>query len=160
MIHAKEKGKSARRILLIDEIISVKHGSLTPETFRSVEWDPISDSFKFDMNSHLLKKVAKNKGTTIEEVVEEISRRENILGWMAKRDIRDFVQVREIINEYYKNPEKILKQVGSIEPLKTTEPIVETKVREEEKKTEEKKERKLEKIPVSNVFGYKIVSEK
>ena len=162
MLHAKERGKSARRILLVDEIISVGHDTNMPETFRSVEWDPKDDSFKFDKNSSLLKKIAQNKGTTVEEILEEITRRKCILEWMVKSDIKDFVDVRKIINEYYKSPEKILKQIGAITPLKETELAVREEIPEkkEGKKPEKEKEKKPVKVSVSDVFGYKIVSEK
>ena len=158
MIHAKEIGKSARRIQLIDEIISVKHETSTPETFRSVEWDPKDDSFKFDKNSFLLKKIAQNKGTTVENAIEEITKRKSILEWMAKNDIKDFVDVRKLINEYYKSPDKVLNQIGTISNL-TEEPMIKKEVKED-KKPEEKKEKKAIKVGISEVFGYKIVSEK
>jgi flagellar protein FlaI len=162
MIHAKERGKSARRILLVDEIISIGHGADMPETFRSVEWDPKDDSFKFEKNSILLKKIAQNKGATIEEILEDITRRKCILEWMVKNDIKDFVEVRKIINDYYKSPKKIMKQIGTITPLKETELAVRKKISEEEKKEkpEEEKEKKAVKASVVNLFGYKIVSEK
>jgi len=172
MIHAKERGKSARRIQLIDEIISVNPESGIPETFRSVEWDPKDDSFKFDKNSFLLKKIAQNKGTTVEKIIEEVTRRKSILEWMAKNNITDFIEVREIINEYYKNPNKILNQIGTISKL-TEEPIIEKENKEEEKteekeeketkeeeKSEEKEEKKPIKVGISDIFGYKVVSEK
>jgi flagellar protein FlaI len=158
MIHAKEIGKSARRIQLIDEIISVKHETSTPETFRSVEWNPKDDSFKFDKNSFLLKKIAQNKGTTVENAIEEITKRKSILEWMAKNDIKDFVDVRKLINEYYKSPDKVLNQIGTISNL-TEEPMIKKEVKED-KKPEEKKEKKAIKVGISEVFGYKIVSEK
>jgi flagellar protein FlaI len=158
MIHAKEKGKSARRIQLIDEIISVKQETGTPETFRSAEWDPKDDSFKFDPNSFLLKKIALSKGTTVEGIVEEITKRKSILEWMVKNGIKDFVEVRKTINEYYKNPNKILNQIGTISKL-AEEPIIEKETKEE-KKPEEKKEKKTIKVGISDILGYKIVSEK
>jgi len=154
MIHAKEKGKSARRIQSVDEIVSVEHESSTPETFRSVEWDPKDDSFRFDKNSFLLKKIAQNKGTTIDNIIEEIKKRKSILEWMTRNDIKDFVEVREIINEYYKNPEKIMKQIGTVRPLEETIAMAKTE------KPEEKKEKKAIKVGISDIFGYKVVSEK
>ena len=158
MVYAKERGKSARRIQLVDEIISIEHESFTPEVFRSVEWNPKDDSFKFNEDSFLLKKIAGNKGTTVESIIEEITKRKAILEWMAKNDIKDFVKVREIINEYYKNPEKIMKQIGTVTSLKETVPIAKKEVSEE--KTEEKKEKKAIKVSISDIFGYKLVSEK
>ncbi len=166
MIHAKERGKSARRIQLVDEIMSVEHESLTPEIFRSVDWDPKDDTFRFDKNSFLLKKIAQNKGTTVETIIEEITKRKSILEWMAKNDIKDFVEVRKIINEYYKSPEKIMKQIGTVTPLEETVPIPKKEVSEEkpetkeEKKIEKKREKKTIKINISNILGYKVVSEK
>jgi len=158
MVYAKERGKSARRIQLVDEIISIEHESFTPEVFRSVEWNPKDDSFKFNEDSFLLKKIAGNKGTTVESIIKEITKRKAILEWMAKNDIKDFVKVREIINEYYKNPEKIMKQIGTVTSLKETVPIAKKEVSEE--KTEEKKEKKAIKVSISDIFGYKLVSEK
>lgn len=165
MVYAKEKGKSARRIQLVDEIMSVEHETSTPETFRSVEWDPKEDSFVFDKNSSLLKKIAQNKGATVENAIEEITRRKSVLEWMVKNDIKDFVKVRETINEYYKNPDKIMKQVGTVTALEETIPIVrkeevEESETKEDKKPEKKKEKKQVKVGVSSIFGFKEVSEK
>ncbi len=154
MVHAKERGKSARRIQLVDEIISVEHESFTPEVFRSVEWDPKSDSFKFNKDSHLLKKIAQNKGINVESIIEEITKRKSILEWMVKTGKKDFVEVRKTINEYYKNPKKIMKQLGTVTSLEKALPIV------KEEKTKEKKEKKALKVGVSDIFGYKVVSEK
>jgi len=157
MVHAKEKGKSARRIKEVDEMISVDPYTFEAKTFRVVEWDPKTDTFKFDKNSHLLKKIAHNRGITLEQVLDEIERRKRILEWMLERGIKDYVEVCKIINEYYKNPEKILSKIG---PFKK-EIEKEKEVKEMEKR-EEKKEKKEEprKIPMSEIFGFKIVLEK
>ncbi len=187
MIHAKEKGKSARRIKEVDEIISVDQATLDAETFRTIEWDPKHDTYTFNKNSHLLKKIAHNKGTTIEEVWKEIARRAAILEWMHKNGIEDYIDVCKTINEYYKNPEKILKKVGSIKPLPepsktgTTKIKIEKKEAEEriikeekqeetEKETpeepieeeskEEKKEKRTELEDIETLFGFKIVAGK
>ena len=110
-----------------------------------------------DKNSHLLKKIAHNRGITLEQVLDEIERRKRILEWMLERGIKDYVEVCKIINEYYKNPEKILSKIG---PFKK-EIEKEKEVKEMEKR-EEKKEKKEEprKIPMSEIFGFKIVLEK
>jgi flagellar protein FlaI len=156
MIHAKEKGKSARRIKEMDEIISVKQETAEAETFRSVEWNPSDDTFVFNKDSHLLKKIVLNKGTTIEEAIEEINRRKAVLDWMIKNNIRDYVEVDKVINEYYKNPEKIMKQVGTVTPKEEPKPVEEVK----KEKIEIKEETKPKKIPIYQIFGYKVISEK
>ncbi len=138
MIHAKEKGKSARRIKEVEEIINVEHATLDAETFKVIEWDPKHDTYTFNKNSHLLKKIAHNKGTTIEEVWKEIARRAAILEWMTKKGIEDYIDVTKTINEYYKNPENILKQVGTIKPLPEAPKTETTKIKIEKKETEKK----------------------
>ena len=155
MAHAKERGKSARRVKETEEIISVDTETLEPNAFRSVDWNPGNDTFNFDKNSILLKKIARNKGISIEEILKEIARRRAVLGWMAKKGIKDYVEVCKMINEYYKNPENILKQIGTVEPIPETRPS-------KEKETSRKKgiKKKREKIKPSEIFGFKIVSEK
>lgn len=177
MIHAKEKGKSARRVRTVDEMISIKHDVFEPETFKVVEWNPAEDSFKFDKNSFLMKKIAHNKGTTIEEIWKEIAKRRAILDWMIKKGIKNFADVRKVINEYYKNPEKILNEVKNIIPIEDTplqkeqkpeiEKKEEPKVENEQPKTEEVKEepkpeekKEPPKEDITTIFGFKIIAER
>jgi flagellar protein FlaI len=164
MVHAKERGKSARRIKEVDEIISVSHETHEAQTFRSVEWDPKEDVFTFNKDSYLLKKIAHNKGISLEMVIEEIMRRSAILEWLWKNGIKDYVKVCQVINEYYKSPEKILKQVKITKPIEEVIPEKkEVEKREEEvqeKEKIEKEEEKPEKLPIAQIFKFKIVSER
>ncbi len=83
-----------------------------------------------------------------------VSSKKSILEWMVKTGKKDFVEVRKTINEYYKNPKKIMKQLGTVTSLEKALPIV------KEEKTKEKKEKKALKVGISDIFGYKVVSEK
>jgi len=164
MIQAKEKGKSARRVKEVEEVIEVDPDNYEPRTFRSVEWDPRDDGFKFNKDSFLLKKIAKSKGINAEDILKEILRREAVLNWMLKNKIKDYIEVCKVINEYYKDPEKILAQVDkiqSISELRTEKKVV--KQKEEPKPKEEVKE-KVEKEDkfkdYSELFGLRVVSEK
>jgi flagellar protein FlaI len=157
MVHAKEISKSARRIKEVDEIISIDHETSEANIFRAVEWDPRGDKFQFNKDSVLLKKIARNKGITIEDVLEEIARRKAVLEWMKEGGIKDYVKFCELINEYYKNPERILKQIGTVEPIPEIKPLKKEKIIEKKESIEETKE---EKIGLSEIFGLKIISEK
>jgi hypothetical protein len=175
MIQAKERGKSARRIKEVEEIIAVNPENLNPESFRSVEWDPRDDSFRFNKDSFLLKKIAKSKGINSEDILKEILRREAVLNWMVKNKIKDYVDVCKLINEYYKDPEKILAQVDKIQSFDELRPAKKEEIKPM-KKEEVKHERKIEvkheeeiKKPVekkdkikdfSELFGLKVISEK
>lgn len=178
MTYAKKRGKSARRIKEVEEIISIDSETFEVETFKSVEWNPKDDTFVFNKNSFLLKKIARNKGIDLEEILKEIARRKAVLEWMTKRGKKDFTEVTGMINDYYKNPSKILQQVGSVTPIpevKTVEKVpVKKEVREEKIKKIEEKEKveKIKKIEkkeekektdlskISKILSLKIVSEK
>jgi len=167
MIQAKERGKSARRIKEVDEIISVNPDNFEPKAFRSVEWEPRDDSFKFNNDSFLLKKIARSKGIDTEDILKEILRREAVLNWMVKNKIKDYLEVCKLVNEYYKDPENILAQVDKIHSLSELEPVKKKEVKiveKEEFKHEEKKEESAEKKKkikdFSELFGLKVISEK
>ncbi|MDI6825710.1 MAG: type II/IV secretion system ATPase subunit [Candidatus Aenigmarchaeota archaeon] len=160
MVYAKERGKSARRIKEVDEIVSVSHETHDAEVFRSVEWDPKEDTFTFNKSSYLLQKIAHNRGITVEEAIEEITRRNAILEWMLKNGIKDYVKVCQIINEYYKSPEKILKQVGAIKAIEEVKSLKRGEVPKEKEKIEKEGEVKPKKVPISEIFKFKIISEK
>lgn len=162
MIHAKEKGKSARRIKEVEEIISVESENF--KTFKSIEWDPKDDTYKFDQDSYLLKKIARNKGISLDFIQKEILRRDSILKWMLNNGIKDYVEFCKIVNEYYKDPQKILKQVGTM-PLTEvknvkTEEVKPTKVEKKPIETEKPVLEKPKKVSITEIFGFKVLSEK
>jgi flagellar protein FlaI len=162
MAYAKKKGKSARRIKEVEEVISINPENFEVETFRSVEWDPKTDNFIFHKNSHLLKKIARNKGIDLEEILKEIERRKTVLEWMTKKGMNDYVEVCKIINEYYKNPAKVMEQVGSITPIPDVKEVKKVEKKKEEKKDKIEKKEKQEKTDISEIskiLGFKVISE-
>jgi len=181
MVHAKEKGKSARRIREIEEVISVNAETLRVDTFRISEWDPRTDKYSFNPESILLKKIAHNKGIEPQDIYKEIARRKVVIEWMVKKEITDFEEVSKLINEYYKNPEKILKQAGGApksvslretitkapgKPEKVTPMVEKAEVAEEVEEVEEaeeapekKKKPKKRKTIISQLFGFKVIGE-
>ncbi|MBU5689558.1 MAG: type II/IV secretion system ATPase subunit [Candidatus Aenigmatarchaeota archaeon] len=133
MSHAKEKGKSARRVKEIEEIKYIDPDSLKVVTNRVAEWEPSNDKYVFYGNSLVVEKIAKFKGITVEEAIKEIENRKSILEWMLKNNIKDFEKVSSLINEYYKNPEKTLSRLqGFRAKLEIIEPkTVEVSVKKE-----------------------------
>ena len=132
MSHAKEKGKSARRVKEVEEIKSIDPDTLKVVANRIAEWDPSTDSFSFYGNSLALEKISKFKGITVEQAWEEIARRKSVLEWMLKNGIKDYEKVSALINEYYKNPEKVLSKVDQKIELNISQPkTVEIEVKEQ-----------------------------
>ncbi len=182
MVHAKERGKSARRIKTVEEIIAVDPVKLQASVFKASEWDPSSDTYKVYLNgSHLLEKIARTKGIEIGDAIKEIEKRKAVLVWMCKNNIKDFEEVDKIINEFSKNPKKVLEKIGKIDLVKEIEEI--EKKRQKIKASDILKEGgELEKIEselpqkveveeqptivteksddIYSIFGYKIIKEK
>jgi flagellar protein FlaI len=132
MSHAKEKGKSARRVKEVEEIKSIDPDTLKVVANRIAEWDPSTDKFSFYGNSLALEKISKFKGITVDQAWEEIARRKSILEWMLKNGIKDYEKVSALINEYYKNPEKVLSRVDQKVELSISQPkTVEIEVKEQ-----------------------------
>ncbi len=112
MIHAREKGKSARRIREVVEIESVVPKTGEVKTNVIFQWDPITDTFEWINPSIIVERLVKAKGGTVEEAYAEIERRRQILEWMYKNEITDYKEVTKIINRYYKEPASLIKEIG------------------------------------------------
>ena len=111
MTHAVVKKQETRKLKEIVEIINV-----TPEgialTNTPFTWNPGDDSFYFKRNSKIFEKISRMTGMKMEEIEIEFRRRVTILYSMYTRKIFEFEKVQEIINEYYKKPDKILRDFG------------------------------------------------
>jgi flagellar protein FlaI len=106
--------KIARRVITVEEVIEYN------KYFRVFEWAPSSDSFVAHHleDSYKLKKLARDRGVSIDEVLEELDRRVSILDWLKQRGIRNYRDIGAIFEQYHNNPreiyEKIEKQVGPL----------------------------------------------
>ncbi|MCD6371482.1 MAG: type II/IV secretion system ATPase subunit [Candidatus Aenigmarchaeota archaeon] len=112
MVHAKERGESARRVKEVDEIESVESNSGDVIYRKIFEWDPSTDSFKKMEESIVLKRIAEAIGATYEKVLEEIEKRRKFLEWMVGKGIKDFREVSHWINLYYKTKGKVIEEIG------------------------------------------------
>lgn len=106
--------KIARRVISVDEVI--EYGKY----LRVFEWSPSSDSFVAHRleDSYKLKKLARDRGMSIDEILEEIDRRVLILDWLRKQGIRNYKEIGAVFEQYHNNPkevfEKIEKQVEAV----------------------------------------------
>jgi flagellar protein FlaI len=104
-------GKPARRVVTASEIVGLDPRSgeiLTNEIFK---WNSTSDTFEYTGRSYILEKIAEKKGISVEEANEELQRRMALIDWMAKRNIRNYKDVSNIIRSYYEKPDVVLKGV-------------------------------------------------
>jgi flagellar protein FlaI len=111
MTHAIVKKQEVRRLKEISEIINVDSAGVA-KTNVPFYWNPLEDQFYFNKDSKILEKISNRYGLSINTINLEFRRRVLILHKLAQKNIFRFEEVQKIINEYYKNPEEVLKKFG------------------------------------------------
>jgi type IV secretory pathway ATPase VirB11/archaellum biosynthesis ATPase len=110
-IITKIKNKRARRCKQIIEIIDIDPTTkeiLTNEVFR---WDPIEDHFKYSGKSYILERIRAEKDMSREEMTQEIKKRQTIIEWMNKNNIRQFRDVANLITRYAESPNEVISDI-------------------------------------------------
>ncbi len=111
MTHAIVDKQETRKVREIVEIINV-----TPEgvalTNTPFVWNPSDDQFYFKKNSKIFEKIAKRYGIKIGELDLEFRRRVQLIYKLYQNKVFGFKEMQEIINQYYKKPEEVLKKFG------------------------------------------------
>lgn len=107
----KETGKAykSRRVLTVTEIMDYNKYN------RIFEWDPVNDKHilvkgTFE-HSEKLKTISKDTGKAMDELIEEINRREQILKWLQKKDIRNFRELGRVFEKYQERKDEFLSQI-------------------------------------------------
>jgi flagellar protein FlaI len=118
-ILATAKGPNARRISKVIEIKSVTRER--PDIKVPFLWDPYNDSFMpietfltsggLPYESFLIEKLSLKTGKTKENLLQELRRRERIINWMVKNDIKSFHEVFDIVSNYWYSPESVLEKI-------------------------------------------------
>lgn len=109
MTHAIVNKQETRKLREIVEIVNVdKEGlALTNTPFI---WNAAEDRFYFKKESKVFQKITTRYGLDREELYLEFRRRAELLYKMYQQKIFNFHEVQEIVNEYYKKPQEILKK--------------------------------------------------
>ncbi|MFC1723310.1 type II/IV secretion system ATPase subunit [Nanoarchaeota archaeon] len=110
-IHVKDQHRNFRRLKEIDEIQTVEQG-LGKASFNAVmKWDPVKDEHVMS-ESTIFKKIVTRSGMSLAEVKEEFRKRADLLQALADKEIVHFKDFAKVINDYYKDPDMVLKQFG------------------------------------------------
>jgi archaeal flagellar protein FlaI len=102
------KGKPMRKTVAASEIVGLDPRSgeiLTNEVYR---WNATEGTFDYTGRSYILEKIAEKTGISIEQAEEELKNRKKVITWMAKKNIRNYKDVSNIIRSYMENPSRIL----------------------------------------------------
>ena len=111
MTHAIVNKSETRKLKEIVEIVNVTPDG-TAITNTPFKWNASEDRFYFKKQSNIFDKILDRYGVPKEELALELQRRAKLLYTMYQKKIFDFDKVQEIITEYYKKPEEILKEFG------------------------------------------------
>lgn len=111
MTHAIVDKKETRKLREVVEIVNVTNEGVALTNTPFI-WNPAEDKFYFKKDSKIFEKIRRRYGLTAEELEIEFRRRIKLLYQMYQNKIFDFKKVQEIINEYYKNPDKTLREFG------------------------------------------------
>jgi flagellar protein FlaI len=102
---------TVRRVLDVSEITGVDDVTGRAKFLRIFEWDHERDSFTFCIKraseSYVFKRIAELRHVPVDDLVSELDRRENIVSWMARRNIKSYDDVANVVRMYYLNPEEI-----------------------------------------------------
>jgi len=104
-----KKNHKSRRVLAVTEIMD--YGKY----HRVFEWDPVTDTHVMSKggleSSEKLKIISKDTGTPMQELIEEIRRREVVLRWLQKKDIRNFKELGRIFEKYHERPKEFYAEI-------------------------------------------------
>ncbi|PIO08617.1 secretion system protein E [Candidatus Pacearchaeota archaeon CG10_big_fil_rev_8_21_14_0_10_34_12] len=113
MTHAIVKKQETRKLKEIVEIINITPDgiALTNTPFL---WNPSDDNFYFKKNSKIFEKISKRDGIKVETLEIEFRKRAQLIYTLYRKKFFGFKQFQEVVNEYYKKPEEVLKKYGVI----------------------------------------------
>ncbi|MFB6246720.1 MAG: type II/IV secretion system ATPase subunit [Candidatus Pacearchaeota archaeon] len=109
MTHAIVNNQDTRKLKEVVEVSNVDDKGVA-YTNKPFVWNPQQDSFFFKRNSKVFQKIQNRFGKSQQELQQEFQRRTKLLYTLTKQKEFGFKKFQQIVNEYYKNPQKILQQ--------------------------------------------------
>lgn len=100
-----------RRVLDVSEITGVEAKTDRAKFLNIFKWNYENDSFAFcpgtARESYIFKKISELKFISLDALAAELDRREYILNWMARKNIKNYDSVADIVRKYYVNAEEV-----------------------------------------------------
>jgi flagellar protein FlaI len=102
---------TVRRVSDVSEITGLGDTTGRAKFLRIYEWDHERDSLVFCLksasDSYVFKKISQLKHVSMDDLLSDFERREQIVTWMVRENIRNYKDVADVIRKYYLNPEEI-----------------------------------------------------
>ncbi len=109
MTHAIVNNQETRKLREIVEIVNVDTEGIALTNTPFV-WNATEDRFYFKKESKMFQKIKERYGISLDLLSVEFRRRAELLHKMFQQKVFKFNEVQDIINEYYKKPETVLKK--------------------------------------------------
>jgi len=103
--------KMTRRVKSLTEVVGIDPETNELITNSVYTWNPADDTFNYSGHSYVYEKVRMARNWAPREMERELKRRVDILEYMKKVNIDNHRKVATIISAYYKDPEKVMKEV-------------------------------------------------
>jgi flagellar protein FlaI len=103
--------KMTRRVKSLTEIVGIDPETNELITNSVYTWNPADDTFNYSGHSYVYEKVRMARNWAPREMEREIKRRVDILEYMKKVSVDNHKRVASIIPAYYKDPDKVMKEV-------------------------------------------------
>ncbi|MFH1470266.1 MAG: ATPase, T2SS/T4P/T4SS family, partial [Candidatus Micrarchaeota archaeon] len=118
VVQYRDRRQGIRRTYEISEVISssVEMLSLNP-IFR---WRPRQDTFQKENDSmRIIEELNTHTGMSIDEINKDLKDKKTILTWMLDTGVRSIDQLGDIMSQYYKDPDSVLKMAKSGKKLES-----------------------------------------
>ncbi|HEX9908196.1 MAG TPA: type II/IV secretion system ATPase subunit [Thermoplasmata archaeon] len=103
--------KMTRRVKSLTEIVGIDPETNELITNSVYTWNPADDTFNYSGHSYVYEKVRMARNWSPREMERELKRRVDILDYMKKVSVDSHRKVATTISAYYKDPEKVMKEV-------------------------------------------------
>jgi flagellar protein FlaI len=107
------RDQRVRRNQSIVEISGIDPSTSSLRTNRIFERNPLTDEFERVGESNVLREIAKERGWSAIELERELRRRQEVLGFLLKNNIRRMHEVAAVFRQYYFEPEKVMEQLAA-----------------------------------------------
>jgi flagellar protein FlaI len=109
------RGQPFRKMISTTEIVGLDPRSKEILTNEVYKWNAEKDSFDFTGRSYVIERISEKNGKPLEDAKCEIQKRKEILESMARKNIRNYRDVSDIVRRYYENPDAVYSELKEIE---------------------------------------------
>jgi flagellar protein FlaI len=102
--------RPVRRLLHLAEVLGIDASSGELDLNDVFRYEPRTDTFAYSGRSHTIERIAERSGVALDVVQEELRHRKTVLEYMAKRNIRRYLDVGAVIRDYYSEPAKVYER--------------------------------------------------